>query len=121
VTVVGTLVAESLEPGRVIEFGLTLRRLQRIEVDSPAPDQPVEWTLIDFMCPDDGVEEFARQLSQAMRAGSWYCDFSSDQTKFVVFSDRMFAFARGDRAANQEAIAYARTVGVPEAQLDWKF
>ena len=34
---------------------------------------------------------------------------------------RVCAFARGDRAANQEAIAYARTVGVPEAQLDWQF
>lgn len=118
--VVGTLVAESLAPGGVIEFGLTLRRLQRIAIGNPAPGQPAEWTLIDFTCPDDGVEEFAAQLAAAMRTGSWYCDFATGQTKFVVFSGTAMSYPRGDDEGYQRAVAHARSIGVPESQLDWQ-
>lgn len=117
--VTGTLVAESLAPGMPIECGLTLRKLQRITVASPALDQPSEWTLIDFSCPDDAVGLFAQQLADAMRPGSWYCDFGSARTKYVVFGGRVFAYPRGDQAGFDEAVAYARSVGVPESQLDW--
>jgi hypothetical protein len=118
---IGTLIAESLRPGALIELGLTLRRLQRVTISDAAAGQPPVWTLIDFTCPDDLAGGFAEQLAAAMDTGPWYADYGTDETKYVVFAGRVFAFARGDRAANQEAIAYARTVGVPEAQLDWKF
>ncbi len=117
--VTGTLVAESLAPGSVIEFGLTLRRLQRIAVGNATPDQPGEWTLVDFTCPDDGAQDFAAQLAAAMRAGSWYCDFATDDTKYVVFSGAVMSYPRGDEDGYRKAAAYARSVGVPEAQLDW--
>ncbi|MCP2323593.1 hypothetical protein HDA40_002100 [Hamadaea flava] len=117
--VTGTLVAESLAPGMPVECGLTLRKVQRISVSSPADDQPAEWTLLEFSCPEDVVGQFAQQLADAMRAGSWYCDFASARTKYVVFSGRVFAFDRHDAVANAEAVEHARSVGVPEAQLDW--
>lgn len=117
--ITGTLVADGLAPGMALECGFTVRRLQRISVASPAPDQPSEWTLIDFCCPDDAVGLFTQQLADAMRAGSWYCDFSSESTKYVVFAGRIFAFDRNDATANAEAVEYARGIGIPEAQLDW--
>lgn len=117
--VTGTLVAESLAPGGVIEMGLMLRRLQRIMVDRPAPDQPKEWTLIDFTCPDEAAGEFARQLAAAMRPGAWYCDYSTNDTKYVVFSGLVMSYPRGDADGYAKAASYARSIGVPEAQLDW--
>lgn len=117
--VIGTLVAESIRPEGLVELGLTLRRLHRITVGVPAPDQPQVWTLIDFTCADEDVDAFAAQLAGALSAGSWYCDFATASTKYVVFKDKIFSYHRGSSLGQAEAIAYARSVGVPEAQLDW--
>ena len=49
----------------------------------------------------------------------WYCDFRSPTETFVVFSERVFRYPRGDTVGRSEAEAHARSVGVPESQLDW--
>lgn len=117
--VIGTLVAESLRPGAVVELGLTLRRLQRVAVTDVAAGQPSVWTLVDFTCADTDAEAFARQLAAGLNPGPWYTDFATGETKYVVFAGRVFAYRRGDRVSYTEAAAYARSVGVPETQLDW--
>jgi hypothetical protein len=38
----------------------------------------------------------------------------------VVYADRIFRYRRGDRHGRDEAVAYGRTVGVPDHQLDWR-
>jgi len=47
------------------------------------------------------------------------CDFRTTDETFVVFSGRIFHYPRGDRLRRSEAEDYGRSVGVPEAQLDW--
>ena len=61
-----------------------------------------------------------RTLSGALdeRLG-WYCDFRSATETYVVFSQRVFRYPRGDAPGREEAEAHARSVGVPESQLDW--
>ena len=39
---------------------------------------------------------------------------------FVVFGGRRFRYALGDEAAKAEAERYARSIGVPESQIDWE-
>jgi hypothetical protein len=117
--VVGTIVADGLRLDRPIEVPIVLRRLHCIGVSATADGQPGIWTLIDFICPDDEVGQFADALADALQSGPWYADLATESTKYVVFSGRVFAFDRKDRAAREEAVAYARLVGVPEAQIDW--
>ena len=38
---------------------------------------------------------------------------------FVVFSGRIFRYRRGDETERAKVADYARSVGVPEQQLDW--
>lgn len=66
------------------------------------------------------MQRLASALSDALdpRLG-WYCDFRSDEETFVVFSGRIFQYRRGDRSGRFEAEAHARSVGVPETQIDW--
>jgi hypothetical protein len=66
------------------------------------------------------AEDLAQVLSHVLeRDGGWYCDFRSNNEVFVVFCDRVFPYRRGDPAARSTAEDYARSVGVPESQLDW--
>jgi hypothetical protein len=36
------------------------------------------------------------------------------------WSGKVFRYRRGDEAGRAEAIAYGRSVGTPEHQLDWQ-
>jgi hypothetical protein len=117
----GTLVAESLHIGKPLEgVDLVVRKVWRSDLDNVGAGQPGTWTFLDFEAADDDAERLAQGLSATLhREGGWYCDFHSAEETFVVFGERVFRYPRGDSAGRREAEAYARSVGVPEAQLDW--
>jgi hypothetical protein len=117
----GTLIAESLRVGVVIQgIAFATTKLARADVGDVDAGQPRTWTFIEFEIANDDAERLARALEAALqRPGGWYCDFRSDDETFVVFADRTFRYPRGDRAGRAEATEYGRAVGVPEVQLDW--
>jgi hypothetical protein len=116
----GNLLAESLRKEEALDaVPITVRRIWRADDGDPAAGQPLTWTFLEFEVPDNRAEEFANALAGALEPGPWYCDFRSDTETFVVFADRVFRYARGDRSAREDAEAHARSVGVPEAQIDW--
>jgi hypothetical protein len=116
----GNLLAESLRKEEALDaVPITVRKIWRADDGDPAAGQPLTWTFLEFEVPDNRAEEFANALAGALEPGPWYCDFRSDTETFVVFADRVFRYARGDRSAREDAEAHARSVGVPEAQIDW--
>jgi len=118
--IAGGLLAESIRVGASLE-GVPLRvvRIWRADAGDPDAGQPRTWTFIDFEVEDDMADALASALSEVLAPGSWYCDFRSDSETFVVFKDRVFRYRRRDAAGRSEVERYARSVGVPEAQLDW--
>ncbi|GAA2901528.1 hypothetical protein Acy02nite_82880 [Actinoplanes cyaneus] len=117
----GRIVAEGLRPGAALVVpGLELTRVSRVAVSAPGPGQPGVWTLLDVAAPAERAEELAAALSAGLSAeGGWYADFRSGGEHVVVFAGRIFRYAVGDVAGRDEAVAYGRAVGVPDAQLDW--
>ncbi len=117
----GRIVAESLRPGAALAVaGLELTRVSRVAVSAPGPGQPGVWTLLDVAAPAERSEELAAALSAALLAdGGWYADFRSGGDHVVVYAGRIFRYAVGDVVGRGEAIAYGRSMGVPDAQLDW--
>jgi len=82
--------------------------------------QPRIRTFIEFEAPDADAERLALALSDVLDpTPGWYCDFRSTENTFVVFAGRIFRYERGDQAGRADAEAHARSVGVPEAQIDW--
>ena len=120
-TLKGGLIAESLRIGAKLD-GLAFRvtTISRADVGDVDAGQPLTWTFIDFEVPEDKSDRLVRALEGALeRSGGWYCDFRSDTETFVVFAGRSFRYPRGNRGGRATAAEYARSVGVPEAQLDW--
>jgi len=117
----GGLIAESLRVGAVLSgVDLTVRRVSRADVGDVDAGQPRTWTFIDFEAVADDAEKLAEALSAALeKRGGWYCDFRTDDDTFVVFNGRVFRYPRGDAEGRATAADYARSVGVPEPQLDW--
>ncbi|BCY10411.1 hypothetical protein [Actinoplanes sp. L3-i22] len=117
----GRIVAESLRAGAALAVpGLELARVSRVGVSAPGPGQPAVWTLLDVAAPAQRSEELAAALSAALSPdGGWYADFRAGAEHVVVYAGRIFRYEVGDEAGRGEAVAYGRSVGVPEAQLDW--
>ena len=120
-TINGTLIGESVRVGAALEgVLLTVEKIYRADAGDQAAGQPLTWTFIEFAIPDDRAEALAEALSRALEPQfGWYCDFRSHDKTFVVFSQRIFRYPRGNQAARAEVEAYARSVGVPESELDW--
>ncbi len=117
----GTLVSESMRVGTQVSgiSGLTLVVVRRVEVASASTDQPRRWTLIEFESTDENAGALADTFAAVLDQPAWFVDFQTDTEQFVVFAGRVFRYARGDASGRAAARAYARGLGVPEAQLDW--
>ena len=120
-TLEGALIAESLRVGAGLDdLALTVTTISRAELGDVSAGQPRIWTFIEFEAPDGEADRLMAALERALaREGGWYCDFRNDVETFVVFAGRSFRYPRGDRDGRSAAAAYGRSVGVPEAQLDW--
>ena len=117
----GVLIAESLRTGtRLEDVALTVRAIARADDGDTDAGQPLTWTFIEFEAQLEEAERLAAALSRSLdRRLGWYCDFRSATETFVVFAERVFRYRRGDKDGRSNAEAHARSMGVPESQLDW--
>jgi hypothetical protein len=77
-------------------------------------------TFVEWEADGDDVDALAQALADALEpADGWYADFTAGDERVVVFAGKVFRYRRGDAAGRAEAVAYGRSVGTPEHQLDW--
>ncbi|MFF3359158.1 hypothetical protein ACFYWN_42745 [Streptomyces sp. NPDC002917] len=117
----GVLIAESLRAGGELSgIPLIVVKLSRIEAGSATAGQPGQWTLLDFEAAETDAEELADALAGCLAStGGWYVNYNTSIEAFVVFAGRVFRYPRGDAAGRTKVKEYARSVGVPDTQLDW--
>jgi hypothetical protein len=119
----GVLIAESLRVGASLS-GVTLRVDNVSRIPAPAgdpPGGPPTWTMISFEADGGDAHRLCELLAAALDTGhGWYASFSDDEKMFVVFAGRQFSYILGDLAAKATVEGYARSVGVPDSQLDWE-
>lgn len=123
--IIGYVLGESLRPGAVFQphgVRLRLRGVSRLDVsESATAAQPRSWTLVEWETDGDDVTALADALARTLEPeNGWYADFTAGDEHVVVFAGKVFRYRRGDEAARAEVIAYGRSVGTPEHQLDWK-
>ena len=117
----GTLIAESIKPGRGLEgIPLTLTKITRDVATNASVDQPSIWTRIDFETMER-PERLADALAAVLddKPSVWYCNFTDGDEVFIVYPNRVFRYRRGDVSDRREAQGYGQSLGVPPSQLDW--
>jgi hypothetical protein len=112
-----------LRVGAVLDdVALTTTKISRVDLGDIDAGQPETWTLIEFKAHDEDANRLADSLERSLRpTGGWYCDFRSDAETIVVFAGRTIRYPRSDPSGRAAAVDYGRSVGVPEAQLDWPY
>ena len=114
----GVIIEESLRHRGCLRI-LRIQHTRVVDIAQPAPGQPDSWTVTDFEIDNSDASTLATSLSHCLIAGPWYVDFNNGEKTYVVFAGRIFSYERGDAAGLEEARVFARSVGVPEAQIDW--
>lgn len=115
----GVLIKESLNDESILN-GLRVTNSTEFNQPQPSPDQPSHWTLIWFEGSERQADSLAETLSRSLKPRGWYVDFASSTHKFVILPGKVFKYRPGDEQGEEAAKAFARTVGVPERQLDWR-
>lgn len=118
----GVVIAESLRTGARLDCRcIDIARVTRVAVEGGTDGQPPVWTLLEFAADEAHAEALAEQLAAALDpTGAWYVDFRSAHESFVVFAGKVVRYRRGEPDGRREAERYARSIGVPDSQLDWR-
>ena len=118
----GVLIIESLRVGaRIAGVPLRVSAVARFA----APPEPVggspTWTFLEFEADLEHAERLLSMFERALDVAlPWYASFKSSDEMFVAFAGRHFRYALGDLEGKAQAEAYARSIDVPESQLDWE-
>ena len=113
----GVLIGESVRRGVILQVS-AVTRFEAPEEPTPGPPW---WTFIEFEADEASAERLSASLADCLDAAlPWYASFKSDEEMFVVFAGREFRYPLGDAGARARVEDYARSVGVPESQLDWE-
>jgi hypothetical protein len=117
----GALIAESIRVGAELDgVRLVTRKISRAAFGDASAGQPELWTIIEFEAEESEAGDLADALAKVLeQQHGWYADFRTPSETFVVYSGRVFRYRRGDTVGRAEAMAYGRSVGVPEHELDW--
>jgi hypothetical protein len=115
----GLLLRESLADTGVLEKV----NVTKVETWEPGelrlPAGPI-WTATYFEGDDFEADAAADLISHAMHESFWYANIHLPVAEIVIFSGRVFRYVRGDAEARKAPEDYARSLGVPEHQIDWE-
>lgn len=89
--------------------------LNKVEIVKTWVDD--DWTLHSVLLSGELVQD----LSQSLKNEPWYMHvwkIGTDEIK-VIYKDKVFNIVFSDRSTWKDAIAYGKTLGIPEEQLDF--
>ncbi len=115
----GLLLQESLADPSVLD-SLGVTKVERWDVGEAGKPGPPVWTATYFEGPEGEADAVADAISRAMVPSYWYANIRCGPDEIVIFAGKVFRYPRGDAAARRAPEDYARSIGVPEHQIDWE-
>jgi hypothetical protein len=115
----GLLLQESLADRSVLDR-LHVTKVEKWKVGEAGLPGPAMWTATHFEGNVTDVDKTAEAISAAMVDSYWYANIHCLADEIVIFAGKVFRYPRGDAMARRAPEDYARSVGVPEHQIDWE-
>jgi hypothetical protein len=89
--------------------------LAKIKIQDTRQDG--DWTLHDALVSKEQIPDFVKALAP----GPWYIHLwqSGSDDVIVVFREKIFTIKHSDKSTWTDAVAYGKSIGIPEEQLDF--
>jgi hypothetical protein len=114
----GTVILESLLSDSVLNF-VDVKNRETADLTDPLADQAPTVTVITFKIGDDMASAVADEISRNLKAKYWYADISHEYEKIVIFQNKVVRFAPKETEKRQKAFDYAKSLTIPESQIDF--
>ena len=114
----GIIIKESLDNLDILNK-VHITKEESWDVENAAPDQSKVWSVAYFEVPESSADILATEFSKMIKAGTWFIDFENDKKKYVVFRNKIFTYTPDDTVGKGAVKMYARSIGIPESQLNW--
>ncbi len=114
----GLIIEQSLADPQALKH-VQVTKTEFWQSSNAAPYQPVAWTAQSFTVADEQAQAVSEALRLALKPG-WYINPSTALHVSVIFPERIFKYIQGDQHQRENAREYGRSLGIPEAQLDWR-
>jgi hypothetical protein len=102
--------------GTIIENSLIDKKiLEKVKIEKTY--QAGDWVLDDVLVDESQISELAKNLAD----GPWYIHLwqpGKDNVK-VIFKNKVFTIKFSDKSTWVDAIAYGKSIGIPDEQLDF--
>lgn len=102
--------------GTIIENSLANKTiLDEVKIDNTR--QSDDWILHDVWIDKKQIPELSRSLAD----GPWYIHLwrPGEDTVTVIFKNKTFTIKFSDKSTWTDAVAYGKSIGIPEEQLDF--
>lgn len=102
--------------GTIIENSLADKGiLSHLKIESTR--QSGDWILHDVLIDEDKIPA----LSKSLADGPWYIHLwhPGEDTVIVIFKNKTFTIKFSDKSTWTDAIAYGKSIGIPEEQLNF--
>ncbi len=112
----GAIIKESLEDEKLLDY----IHVHKIELWNTG-GVPKYWTVIFFT---SDVYDFPKLASKALitdphRGGNWFVDFKRDNTKFIVFKNKVLKYTIGNEEEKSIVCNECRNRGISDNEMNW--
>ena len=106
----GVIIKETLSD----ELFLDLLTIEKVEI-CKTNNAIKYWTLVFFHSETDDLP----QRLAAVIIENWFADMKSDNTKYIIFKNRVLKYEIGNADEKEEVLRCMRSWGIPEYQFHW--
>ncbi len=116
----GVIIEESLDNKDILKkVKIVSTKVEKVTTEPQTPWLS-QWTLHTVEINQEKADEIARLISQSLeREHDWYADFNNGERFYVIFTDKVFTYKKGDKEGRQKAVDYGLSLGIPDYQLDF--
>lgn len=82
---------------------------------------PKYWTVIFFTSNVPNSPELASKalISDSQKGGNWFVDFKCNNTKYIVFKNKILKYTIGNEKEKTIVCKECRTLGISDNEMNW--
>lgn len=110
----GILIKESVKNDSIIDYLC----VNKVELWN-AGGEPKYWTALYFTSDKSDLPGLFSDSLHSKENGNWFVDFKFENTKYIVFNNKILKYTIGNQKEKAEVCEECRKLGITDAEMHW--